>query len=591
MTDRGALGVLAASGSIGAVLGATRMATWQALLESAQAIAGIVPYDPANAFYQYHMRAWSITHHFAAAALVAGVDEYTLSRVISAGLGFLSFAGLALIAYAISKRRVAAIAAPLLVFGLFAGGRYYDLVYPVWMMGTHHTYGVMARGYMVLTLGCFAVGWKRTAMVMLGLAPAVHPTWGMFFFFAAVIALLWDGWATKANLRTLGPWFAAGVVLSAASLAVQWGLARGLPSATGDDQTRYLEAFLEFWDGHRMPAPVDQPAMLLAALSIPVAMAALQFFKNDLTEGGRLALKLLTVCAGLGILGVAASHVSEYLPHAVQMLMPARFINLAAFAYPALLTGLLALRATKVGGRVLLFAHLAYIPWVWFFTAYLRSDRFGWELRHWREFVLMTLALFAWEAYGRFSPENSWDARTARLQRPLMATTLVVLLVGVFTFAHTGRLSSEPLYTVDSRPALAAAREAEGLLITSGAMQLVQLQTRRPLLMNTGALDQIAYVPGSGPALEDALNAVYGVSLFAPPPDVELHRAGGLMRDTEKRVWEDRARDEWETIGARYGATQVLTYADRTLDLPLVVKDDEYALFRIPVAAPADNTL
>ena len=136
---------------------------------------------------------------------------------------------------------------------------------------------------------------------------------------------------------------------------------------------------------------------------------------------------------------------------------------------------------------------------------------------------------------------------------------------------------------------LRAASEGEGLLITSGNMELMQLKTRRPLLVNTGALDQLSYVPASGPEMNRALTAIYGVDLFDPPEAIRIARPGALLETTGKDLWESRNQQQWIDLGETFGTTQILTFSGWTLGLPLEAENDKYRLYRIPRQADPEG--
>ena len=74
----------------------------------------------------------------------------------------------------------------------------------------------------------------------------------------------------------------------------------------------------------------------------------------------------------------------------------------------------------------------------------------------------------------------------------------------------------------------AVAAEREGFVLTAGSYQLVQLYTRRPVLL-CGALDTLPYAPESGPAMENILRDVYGADLLNPPEIA--HGRGVLPRE------------------------------------------------------------
>jgi hypothetical protein len=127
------------------------------------------------------------------------------------------------------------------------------------------------------------------------------------------------------------------------------------------------------------------------------------------------------------------------------------------------------------------------------------------------------------------------------------------------------------------------ASKTDGLLaIGSECCVYTQLRTRRPLLVEVMALDQIPYVPESAPDMNEALKAVYGVDLLHPQ---EALRSANLTEDltpVAKPVWEKRGEEEWKQLAVRFGFTAVLANANWKLNLPEVARDSNHALYRIP---------
>src|SRR6186713_858375 len=95
--------VLLLSGILGFRLGMTGFPDWQVAVETAQVVAGLVPYPPDNIFYIYHTRLWTVLHQLLAVGLRAGVSEITLSLIVSGVLGMLTFQALAVFVYALSR--------------------------------------------------------------------------------------------------------------------------------------------------------------------------------------------------------------------------------------------------------------------------------------------------------------------------------------------------------------------------------------------------------------------------------------------------------------------------------------------------------
>jgi hypothetical protein len=130
---------------------------------------------------------------------------------------------------------------------------------------------------------------------------------------------------------------------------------------------------------------------------------------------------------------------------------------------------------------------------------------------------------------------------------------------------------------------LALASSTDGLLaIGTQCCVYTQLRTRRPLLVEVQALDQIPYVPESGPDMNTALKAVYGVDLLHPQ---EILRSSSFSEDltpVTKPVWEQRSAEEWRTLATTFGFNAVLANPDWKLHLPEVARDSSHVLYKIP---------
>jgi len=139
----------------------------------------------------------------------------------------------------------------------------------------------------------------------------------------------------------------------------------------------------------------------------------------------------------------------------------------------------------------------------------------------------------------------------------------------------TDRLANRP--TVDWRtdPLYQAAARGSDLLLTGESLWLVQLRTRRPILLDVDTLDTLPYALEAAPAVEDILLRVYGIDLFQPPESWEL------LYDANRAVWEARSVADWQQIGREYGISQILTPTGWKLNLPTVAQDSAI-LYAIP---------
>jgi hypothetical protein len=261
------------------------------------------------------------------------------------------------------------------------------------------------------------------------------------------------------------------------------------------------------------------------------------------------------------------------MPVPVLVLMPGRVLNIVAMTLPAVLLGLVAGAHDRRASLVLLVGAIGLT---------LAADSMLWTLVarpawmpgipvHGITFVAGAIVLAA--LVGR------------RLERAhytvwLRATTSAVLIAGVAVAYAVPARGAHIFIDRTNNVVLSAAAAGPGLLLTTGDAHLMQLRTRRPMLIDTGALDTIPYTPGSGPVLERVLRDIYAVDLFDPPP--EVRGEGRLLERTHKRAWEAYQGEKWREIRARYRVTQVLTPADWQLDLPIVAGDRRYLLYELP---------
>jgi hypothetical protein len=125
----------------------------------------------------------------------------------------------------------------------------------------------------------------------------------------------------------------------------------------------------------------------------------------------------------------------------------------------------------------------------------------------------------------------------------------------------------------------AIAAERAGMVLTAGSYQLVQLYTRRPVLLD-GALDTLPYAVESGPAMQRILLDVYGADLLNPPDGARQKNV--LPRELHRDLWEHNSQQRWQEIRRTYDVRVVVTPADWQLDLPVAAEAPGVRLYRIP---------
>jgi hypothetical protein len=80
--------------------------------------------------------------------------------------------------------------------------------------------------------------------------------------------------------------------------------------------------------------------------------------------------------------------------------------------------------------------------------------------------------------------------------------------------------------------------------------------------------------------MQRMLREIYGLDLFNPPPDAV--GAGRIPALSHRDTWERYSTDRWRAIGRDFGVTQVLAYADWTLQLPVASQSRRLLLYDIP---------
>jgi hypothetical protein len=581
--------VLVISGLLGFRVGFVSFPDWQVAVETAQVLAGLVEYPPSNPFFVYHTKVWTVLHQICALLLAAGLEEATLSRLVSGLLGMVAFQSLSMVVYAFSRNAALAIGSALLV--VFTRTAEYGVVYPVFLMGTTHTYGALGLSMAVLVAGLVGAGSFRTGLFLLGALPAVHPVIGAWLIAVVALAVL-SVREIRLELRPALKFFLVGFCVTAVSLVIHLVWTGEVPGFRDEGTDRYLTAFAAFWDGHRQPVNFASEGVKLCAGALTLSLFALTALRESMSRAQRLLLRLIVV-SGLTALALALiTHLDPArLPSPLMTLMPGRFLNFDAQLAVALLCGLIALSGT--GWRTALMLYLSIglllgnrsMLWEW-----LGPQGSVLPLGPTRPLqILLTVAgaLLLLTVVTPWVRKRSPDAgRAAGTSRRVLRGATATMNVAIFLL-----LGGVALLTWQRRPEVkfldrtndvlfAAAARTEGFLLTAGDLHLVQLRTRRPVLLDGGGLDGLPYAPESGPELERILRDVYEIDLFNPPD--AARGLGAIPNAANRAAWERFGQDKWRSIGRAYGVTAVLTFSDWTLDLPVVERNSSYVLYGVP---------
>ena len=447
----------------------------------------------------------------------------------------------------------------------------HGVTYPVLLMASPHTYGIIGLSYALLTIALIGAGQVRAAAVLLGFGPAVHLTLGLLCLLAVGTAvLLFERRSARRWSNGAWPYLAAGLAAALASALVHFLRADiDLRQAAGG--LRASASFTHYWgQSHRYPFAMFSGGMLLVWANLGLSLFWLGPFKEDLPAPARLLLKILAAAA---LAGTALS-ISYWLPPALvpnvlYALMPSRLLNLNNMTCMALILGLAWRYRESVWIQALLAAIVVGCSARSVVTG--GDDEVGGLLA----IGLGGPALIALVGLRRFGIGTG--IAPARVIKSLRFAVLLAPAVALPLMVTSAMLRFDTWLDRSNDLVYAAAANHAGLLLTAADIHLIQLQTRRPVLLDGGALDWLPYVPEGAAQADTILRRVYGIDSFHDVPDY----SGGLWFDAGKALWEGRTAAEWDDIAREFGVTDILTYSDWRLDLPAIARNTNYILYRV----------
>ena len=556
---------------------------WQVAVETAQVVAGLVSYPADNIFYIYHTHLWTVLHQVLAVALRAGAGEITLSLVVSGIQGMLTFQALALFVYALSRNVLISVGAPALVF--FTRSAEYGTVYPLFLLGTEHTYGVIGLSTSVLVAAMLGAGWYRAGAMLLGIAPCIHPALGAWTGAIVALAVLSDFRRLRDQLTPALPWFLAGCAVTLASLSIQISLTPATPPGMVRLSPEAFSAFITLWDGHRAAVELWHSGVILNVASLVMSIAWLRFFASDLPAASRFLLRITAAGSLLALALIPVSWIPpDRLPSTLLVLMPGRYLNFAALTFTALLIGLLAARRQRWSMALLLLLTAGLLAgessMLWEFVEHHHHVRYASSLNTLLVISLAAAALLAGALWMRSHPSHPAPDRPLVSHALYLSNVGLLALVALMTLYQHADRSGVHFSDRTNDVFFADTASGSGALLVAGDLHLMQLRTRRPILLDAGALDAMMYSLETGAAMQRMLREIYGLDLLNPPPDAL--GAGRIPALSHRATWEGFPPEKWRAIGREFGVTQVLTYEDWTLQLPLASHSRRLLLYDIP---------
>ncbi len=547
--------------------------TFQAAVDHGQVLAGIVEYPPGNLAAYAVYKGWNIIDQVAALLLAAGLGEGAASYLIAALMTAALVQAFALVCFAFTGRFWLSLLVALTT--VIARPYIVGYVYPL-VLFSGGTWGVLGFAMGCLLVALVGVGWRRPAGFLLGLAPALHITWGAYLWAAVALWSVTAGGRgqvlARANLRP----FLSGLAITAASFAASRVMAPDF--AFPDPDPRYWSFYFEFWDFHRSAALDTEsmwPGLVIAALGLAVAARLWRGGAGLTAECRAMAQFFLTAAALAGVLYFGTLALRGHLPPLVDTLMLARYLGLPALlAFPVVMGMVL---GRNRGGPAV---WIAVILVAWAYMALVRIPGVvNFNDFNFQSYAVIFAGLALYLGWGR-GQESQDEARAARWHHRLAWPVLTVALAATI-LVHFPRVKRswalDPAFEASAlRKSLA---ESEGVLLRVRGVPY-SMTVRRPTLLGQTGVDMISYAPEIGPAFAEILADVYGIDYFNPPEF--LRHEARILPQTGRRVWETRDLAGWQAIGQKYGVGAVLTPPGWQLKLPLKTNSPLGRLYVVP---------
>lgn len=551
----------------GAILAIGQRPTWQDPVEAAQVLAGLVSYPHDNPVYIYSIKIWSLLNQLSAILLHAGVTELWTSHLIAGLVGATSFAGLFLIVDAISGKPPVAFLTPLLMYSLSLVGA--SGAYPIALLGSSSSYGIIGLSYTLMVIGLLGTGRYRAGGFLAGLAPAVHPGLGTFCIGLVTVSVLINLKELRQQLPRFIPFFVAGGVATAASLAWQMHTAQNLPHLDPLLKQAYLDAFIRNFDHHRTAGGWLQPEVFLGLLL--AAVSSFFLLRKRLPIGAQIVVTSIVVSVVTTLMLVIAT---EQIPPLafLKVLIPWRFINYANICILPVAFGILSASSDESPRSGALFACLLASCLI------LRVTKIPAENFLFFSAILATGTVLI----PRKASLPRGNSRNINRYVGWLTMALIALFMARQVIPGTMAIIAGKARLPDRTDSqiYRMASEQKGILLTAGDMHLVQLVTRRPVLLDGGALDMFNYIPETGPRFNEILKKIYGLDIFAMPPD--KFRNIATIPYSHKSIWGSWGMKEWCAVRKEFGVTAVVTPDTWRLNLPLSTEGEGLALYTIP---------
>jgi hypothetical protein len=614
---------------IGAVGIALRGVRWEESYERAQAVLGLVAYDPGHPLYVYGWNAFSI-HYYLSAAVLRVWDSPLL---VCGARDLLCVWGALLPVYFIGARVARSpwgghLAA---AFILANAHQIFRSYYSINVWPFMFTAGEIGFGWALAVVAAWVWGRWGLGFFLLGAMPVVHigqmPP-ALAVGFALGVALLAFGQPGERRRMALG--LAAGLALTAAFVALHYAMRVPLPEsgpyAAAGDAEEVWRRFTFYEDIHRRPGvpprfgPFAHSQFALVGLLLLSAGWLWRWRQDGSTESRPFVVLVLYGVACCGAVWIAAAGqglLGADTPFWLIGWLPYRLPNHAGALLAALAAGV-AWRGGARWAAVVALAWLAVAPlgaWVLPEALHQRyvapaegplflligaafaaanagmgasAVRYVWVVAcagawgyvAWNnQFLAAVLAggvLLGWvpHLFGDHIkklastlalPPKQWWGKP----HPTVALAVAVVVIGQLAGEwRTREHLPRDAFEMEMKIYFETNARPEEVLLAPFTSINYQEKTGQPVFATFETYLFIPYMRGLAPTIETMLSDAYGIR-FGQPWSQDVG------------VWERRTRAEWVVLGEKYGIGFVLAPADAVVDLEPVLRGEGRVLYRI----------
>lgn len=552
----------------GALLAIGYHLTFQLPAEDARIMAGLIDYPRNNVYFLLRTNAWSLMNQLGAAALKLGVTEETLNIAFCALGGAFSFTSLGLISLAWSNNIFISLLLPLFMYVIGLVGLP-SANYPIFLMGTIYTQGIIGMFFGLLAMGFASCGRLKTAALVAGIAVSVHPTLGLFYLLSFALFLL----AVRSTLPTteteaICKALATGILISLSSLIIQkLYFAVKLPAADSETVRVLLHKCLQNFSWHRSPDSKKWFTGATTVAMIPAVLALIELRQKSNPEKRRYAATAVCAITVTALCFVTTDSLvgSDYF----DLIMSWRYFNILNVCCIPVTFGILG-----YSGHSRDWQGLALLIGLVSLAALIRDT----------DPVIGYVSFGLSAGWVLFARERIASTRLTRIKNSLAGACLAGAVAWVIFPAALAVLQQNfdksifINYKHTAEYTLLSNRP--GTLLISSASGLLQQQLRRPVLIGPNDLESHLYLPGTLPAFNHILSTVYGLDLMTATPNSPIHNC--WMTREHRTLWESRPPAEWRELKREFGITDVATPPNWSLKLPVVMATPDFALYEIP---------